>query len=90
MTLRLLIRRGRTDGTPREKVASVNHGNPHGKKLYPPNLSALQCSRAPLSLNPLVCRLLRLMEHVKNANMFKVVFLIFAMIVISHWLACIW
>ena len=30
------------------------------------------------------------MEHVKNANMFKVVFLIFAMIVISHWLACIW
>ncbi|GAX77256.1 hypothetical protein CEUSTIGMA_g4702.t1 [Chlamydomonas eustigma] len=35
-------------------------------------------------------RLVRLMEHVKNANIFKVVFLLLMMIMISHWLACIW
>ena len=50
------------------------------------HIHPLTCSSPP----PHTLRLLRLMEHVKNANMFKVVFLIFAMIVISHWLACIW
>ena len=30
------------------------------------------------------------MEHVKNANIFKVIFLVLALIMISHWIACIW
>lgn len=35
-------------------------------------------------------RLIRLMEHVKNINGFKVFLLILLMIAFSHWLACIW
>ena len=51
-------------------------------------LAALGFLKAPRMLR--LGRLLRFLDGFKNAKIFRIVQLFMAMILISHWLACIW
>lgn len=48
----------------------------------------LQVLRTPRLLR--LGRLVRMLDHVKNIQSFKVVLLLCIMVMASHWLACIW
>ena len=51
-------------------------------------MAALGFLKAPRMLR--LGRLLRFLDSFKNAKIFRIVQLFMAMILISHWLACIW
>lgn len=43
-----------------------------------------------LKQSPHLCRLIRLLDRLKSANVLKVVVLVLGMMMAAHWLACIW
>jgi len=69
-------------------------GAPHALRLLPPHVllrTPDHCLAAPHGLcPPPPRRLLRILDRTKGANIVRVATLIGAMVLIAHWLACIW